>query len=163
MISVSSKSWEQKKININNVEKVKQDYNLSDILAQLVTSRHFDESELTTINNILFLKNIFLKNKDFYKSVELVADSIKNKDKICILGDYDVDGSAATSLFVRFFESIKHPYFFYIPDREKDGYGASKKLFQKLILKKPKLIIMVDCGSSSNEAISFLNKIRLDL
>ena len=55
MISVSSKSWEQKKININNIEKVKQDYNLSNIVAQLVTSRHFDESELTTIKNNLFL------------------------------------------------------------------------------------------------------------
>ena len=77
------------------------------------------------------------------------------------MGDYDVDGSAATSLFVRYFESIKHPYFFYIPDREKDGYGASKKLFQKLFSKKPKLIIMVDCGSSSNEAISFLNKNKI--
>ena len=133
MISVSSKNWEQKKININSVEKVKQDYNLSNIVAQLVTSRNFDENELTTINNNLFLKNVFLKNKDFYKSIELVANSIKNKDKICILGDYDVDGSAATSLFVRYFDSIKHPFFFYIPDREKDGYGASKRLFQKLL------------------------------
>ena len=112
MISVSSKNWEQKKININSVEKVKQDYNLSNIIAQLVTSRNFDENELTTINNNLFLKNVFLKNKDFYKSIELVANSIKNKDKICILGDYDVDGSAATSLFVRYFDSIKHPFFF---------------------------------------------------
>jgi len=68
-----------------------------------------------------------------------------------------VDGSAATSLFVRFFQSIKHPFFYYIPDREKDGYGASKKLFKKLILKKPRLIIMVDCGSTSNEAVEFLN------
>ena len=161
MISVSSKNWEQKRININSVEKVKQDYNLSNIVAQLVTSRNFDENELTTINNNLFLKNVFLKNKDFYKSIELVANSIKNKDKICILGDYDVDGSAATSLFVRYFDSLKHPFFFYIPDREKDGYGASKKLFQKLILKKPKLIIMVDCGSSSNEAIGFLNKNKI--
>jgi len=68
-----------------------------------------------------------------------------------------VDGSAATSLFVRFFENINHPFYYYIPDREKDGYGATKKLFQKLILEKPKLIIMVDCGSTSNEAVDFLN------
>ena len=74
-----------------------------------------------------------------------------------LIGDYDVDGSAATSLFVRFLENIKHPFFYYIPDRTKDGYGASIKLFQKLILKKPKLVIMVDCGSTSNEAINFLN------
>ncbi|MDC3356636.1 DHHA1 domain-containing protein, partial [Candidatus Pelagibacter ubique] len=56
-----------------------------------------------------------------------------------------------------FFEDINHPFFYYIPDREKDGYGATKKLFKKLILEKPKLIIMVDCGSTSNEAIDFLN------
>ena len=83
---------------------------------------------------------------------------MNNNENICILGDYDVDGSAATSLFIRFFDSIKHPFFYYIPDREKDGYGASKKLLQKLILKKPKLIIMVDCGSTSNSAIDFLNE-----
>ena len=161
MISVSGRSWEQKKINYKNVEKIKQDYNFSNILAQLVTFRQFDEAELTSIENNLFLKNIFSKNKDFYNSVELVAKSIKNKDKVCILGDYDVDGSAATSLFIRYFESIKHPFFFYIPDREKDGYGASKKLIEKLILKKPKLVIMVDCGSSSNEAVSLLNKNKI--
>ena len=72
-----------------------------------------------------------------------------------------MDGSAATSLFVKFFESFNYPYFYYIPDREKDGYGASAKLFKKLILNKPKLIIMVDCGSSSNDAIDFLNKNKI--
>ena len=77
------------------------------------------------------------------------------------MGDYDVDGSAATSLFVKFLESINHPFFYYIPDREKDGYGATKKLFQKLILKKPRLIIMVDCGSTSNDAIDFLNENKI--
>ena len=96
--------------------------------------------------------------KTIKNQLKLVINAINNKENICILGDYDVDGSAATSLFVRFFESIKHPFFYYIPDREKDGYGASKELFQKLILKKPKLIIMVDCGSTSNEAIDYLNK-----
>ena len=113
--------------------------------------------ELISINNNLDFNNVFLKNEDFEKSIKIVIDAINKKEKICILGDYDVDGSVATSLFIRFFNSIKHPFFYYIPDREKDGYGASKKLFQKLILKKPKLIIMVDCGSTSNEAIKFLN------
>ena len=92
------------------------------------------------------------------ESIDLVANAINSKENICILGDYDVDGSAATSLFVRYFKSINHPFFFYIPDREKDGYGASKKLFQKLFIKKPKLVIMVDCGSTSNEAVEFLNE-----
>ena len=158
MISVSDKNWKQKKTNKNSVEKLKQDYNFSDILSNLIISRKFDQTEISSIDNSLHLNNIFFKNEDFRKSIELVINSINKKENICILGDYDVDGTAATSLFVRFFKSIKHPFFYYIPDREKDGYGASKKLFRKLILKKPKLIIMVDCGSTSNEAIDFLNK-----
>jgi single-stranded-DNA-specific exonuclease len=61
-------------------------------------------------------------------------------------------------LLVRYFNHIKQKHFFYIPDRVNDGYGASKKLFQRLIIKKPKLIIMVDCGSTSIEAIDYLNQ-----
>jgi len=157
MISVSGKKWEQKKINQNIVDKLKQEYNFSEILSRLIISRKFDKDEIATINTDLDLNNVFLNNKDFRQSINLVVNSINNNEKICILGDYDVDGSAATSLFVKFFEDINHPFFYYIPDREKDGYGATKKLFNKLILGKPKLIIMVDCGSTSNEAIDFLN------
>ena len=157
MISVSGKRWEQKKINQNIVDKLKQEYDFSEILSRLIISRKFDDDEIATINTDLDLNNVFLNNKDFNQSINLVVNSINNNEKICILGDYDVDGSAATSLFVKFFEDINHPFFYYIPDREKDGYGATKKLFKKLILEKPKLIIMVDCGSTSNEAIDFLN------
>ena len=157
MISVSDKKWEQKENNKNLVEKLKQDYNFSEIISNLVVSRKFDSTELTTIDNNLDLHNIFSNNLDFKSSVKIVNESINKGETICVLGDYDVDGSAATSLFIRFFESINHPFYYYIPDREKDGYGATKKLFEKLILKKPKLIIMVDCGSTSNEAIDYLN------
>ena len=156
MISVSGKKWEQKKINQNLVDKLKQDFNFSDILSRLIISRKFEDDEIATINTDLDLNNVFLNNEDFNQSIKLVVNCINNNERICILGDYDVDGSAATSLFVKFLESINHSFFYYIPDREKDGYGATKKLFQKLILEKPRLIIMVDCGSTSNEAIDFL-------
>src|SRR6056300_143440 len=156
MISVSGKKWEQKIINQNFVDKLKQEYDFSEILSRLIISRKFDNDEIATINTDLDLNNVFLNNKDFSQSINLVVNSINNNEKICILGDYDVDGSAATSLFVKFFEDINHPFFYYIPDREKDGYGATKKLFKKLILEKPKLIIMVDCGSTSNEAKSLI-------
>ena len=147
----------KKKNNKNLIEKLKQNYNFSDIFSELVISRNFDENELSSIDNDLKLNNVFFENDDFKKSIKLVENSINKQENICILGDYDVDGSAATSLLIRFFESIKQTFFYYIPDREKDGYGATKKLFEKLILKKPQLVIMVDCGSTSNEAIAFLN------
>ena len=158
MISVSGKKWTEKIINKNSVDKIKQDHGFSEVLAKLVVSKKFNKTEIFNIDNDLELTNKFLNNKDYILASEILTSSIKNKEKICILGDYDVDGCSSTSLLVRFLRFIKQPYFYYIPDREKDGYGASKKLFQKLIQKKPKLIIMVDCGSGSHDAIDFLNK-----
>jgi single-stranded-DNA-specific exonuclease len=158
MISVSGKKWSQEKVNKNLVEKAKQDHVLGDVLSRLVISRNYDTSEIYGINNCQKLTNIFRDDFDFQKASLVLLDSIKNNENICILGDYDVDGACSTSLLVRYFNHINQQHFFYIPDRVKDGYGASKKLFQKLILKKPKLIIMVDCGSTSNDAIEYLKQ-----
>ena len=158
MISVSGKIWTEQKVNKNLIEKFKQDYGLGDILSKLIISRNYDTSEIFGINNNQKLINIFKDDNDFNKASLILINAINNNENICILGDYDVDGACATSLLVRFFTHIHQKHFFYIPDRVKDGYGASKKLFQKLILKKPKLVIMVDCGSTSNEAIDYLNE-----
>ena len=158
MISVSEKNWVEKKINKNLVEKIKQDFNFSDILARLIVLRNYDITEINNINNNLKIINIFNKNSDYIKATDILINSINKKEKICILGDYDVDGASATSLLARYFNYIKHKYFYYIPDREIDGYGASTKLFQKILSKKTKLVIMVDCGSTSNDAIDYLNK-----
>ena len=158
MISVSDKIWTEQKVNKNLVEKFKQDHGLSNILSKLIISRNYDASEIFGINNYQKLINIFKDDKDFDKASLILINAINNNENICILGDYDVDGACSTSLLVRYLNYINQKHFFYIPDRTKDGYGASKKLFQKLILKKPKLIIMVDCGSTSNDAIEYLNK-----
>ena len=158
MISVSEKNWVEKKINKNLVEKIKQDFNFSDILARLIVLRNYDITEINNINNNLKIINIFNKNSDYIKATDILINSINKKEKICILGDYDVDGASATSLLARYFNYIKHKYFYYIPDREIDGYGASTRLFQKILSKKTKLVIMVDCGSTSNDAIDYLNK-----
>ena len=158
IISVSGKKWQEKKINPQLLDKIQQDYNFSKILSKLIISRKFDEYEIHLIEKDLKLSNVFQQNPDFINSLKLLEKAIKNKDNICILGDYDVDGSIATSLFVNLFKSLNHPFFYYIPDRVIDGYGATKKLFEKLILRKPKLVIMVDCGSTSVDAIRYLDK-----
>jgi single-stranded-DNA-specific exonuclease len=161
MISVSGKIWAEQKVNKNLVEKLKQEYGFGDVLSKLIISRNYDASEIYGINNKQKLINLFKDDQDFQKGSKILIDTINNNENICILGDYDVDGVCATTLLVRYFNSINQKHFFYIPDRTEDGYGASKKLFQKLILKKPKLVIMVDCGSTSNEAIEYLNKYNI--
>ena len=161
MISVSGKIWTEQKVNKNLVEKYKQDYGLGDILSKLIISRNYDTSEIYGIKNSQKLINIFNDNYDFKKASSILLDTIKKNENICIVGDYDVDGACATSLLIRYFNYINQNHFYYIPDRANDGYGVSIKLFQKLIIKKPKLIIMVDCGSTSKDAIDFLNTLNI--
>ena len=60
MISVTGRNWEQKKTNRNLIEKFKQVYNFSDILSKLVSTRSFDETEINTIDNQLYLNNVLM-------------------------------------------------------------------------------------------------------
>ncbi len=162
MISVSKKVWSERKISQRLIDKFVQDYTLSPILAKIIISKKFSLEEIYSIKNKINLKNIFKNNIDFISACEIIENSIKNNEKICIFGDYDVDGSCASTLLIKFLTDIKHPFIYYIPDREIDGYGPSIKVFEKLIKKKPQLLIMVDCGSNSREAINYLklNKIK---
>ena len=102
MISVSGKKWQENIVNKNFVKKIQQENNFSGILSKLIVSRNFDENEIYSLKNNLKLTNIFQNNIDFIRSIEILIDAINNNENVCILGDYDVDGSVATSLLVRF-------------------------------------------------------------
>ena len=62
MISVSSRNWEQTKINQNLIDKIKQDHNFSNILSRLIITRNLDVDEITSINNTLKVNNVFVNN-----------------------------------------------------------------------------------------------------
>ena len=157
MESVSGKYWEESKINQRIFEKIKSENNFPDIINKLILLRSFNKEEIFTINNKIKLINPFFRIKDFDVSFNMLKETIEKKGKILIIGDYDVDGIVSTALFIKFLKILNYPYDFYIPDRLKDGYGASLKLIKKLIKKKPNLVIMLDCGSNSNESVELLN------
>ena len=158
MMSVSGKNWEEIKTNHRLVEKIKIENNLNEIQSKLVLSRNYSKEEIFLIKNKIPFNNPFVKTKDFLSGIKLLQNCINNNEKILIVGDYDVDGCVSTSLVVNFFKKNNVNFTYYIPDRFKDGYGASKKLITKLINKyTPELIIFLDCGSNSYEAITYLN------
>ena len=119
MISVSGINWKEKIANKNLIEKLQQKNKFSHILSKLIISRKFDDDEIFSVGNDVEFSNIFKNDLDFINSINLLKESIDKKEEICILGDYDVDGSVATSLFVKFLKNLNHPFFYYIPDREK--------------------------------------------
>ena len=92
--------------------------------------------------------------RDMEKAVERILRAIKNKEKIAVYGDYDVDGITSTSIIKIVLEKLgSHPEI-YIPDRGKEGYGMNMPAIKYLKSKKIKLIITVDCGIRSELEIS---------
>ena len=67
MISVSGKKWIEKKVNKNSIEKIKQDFNFSEIVSKLIISRNFDQNEISSIENPSIIINEFKNDKDFIK------------------------------------------------------------------------------------------------
>ena len=133
MISVSGKDWEEEYIIKRLVEKIKIDHSLNDIQAKIILSRNYSKEEIYLIKNKIDLKNPFHNTKDFLLACELLKKNLKNQNKILIIGDYDVDGCMSTSLLVNFLKEKNANIDYFIPDRFKDGYGASKDLVIKLI------------------------------
>ena len=102
MISVSGNIWQEIRFNRQISQKIKQDYKFSEVLSNLVAHRKFNKDEIYTIENDIDLINPFTKDKDFDLAKELIIDFISLKKKILIIGDYDVDGSVATALLIKF-------------------------------------------------------------
>jgi len=163
MISVSGKNWEELYANKRLVEKIKIDHGLNDIQSRIILSRNYTSEEIHLINNRIELKNPFYNTKDFLQGCELLNKNLNRQNKILIIGDYDVDGCMSTSLLVNFLKKKSARVNFFIPDRFKDGYGANKDLI-KILIKQydPDLIIFLDCGSNSYEAIEYIKTKKIE-
>ena len=97
------------------------------------------------------------------KIVSRIKEAISNNEKIIIYGDYDCDGISATSIMVKTFMKLNYPIYHYIPSRYIDGYGLNVENVKKMAEKGYKLIITVDNGISTFEAIDEANKAGIDV
>jgi len=162
MISISGKNWEEVRVQKRLIDKIKIDFDLTEIQAKIALSRNYTDQDLFLINNEIKFHNPFLKTKDFLLGCELLKNNIENDNNILIIGDYDVDGCMSTSILFNFLNKNNRKVNYYIPDRFKDGYGASKNLIIKLIKKfQPNLTIFLDCGSGSYDAIEYLKSRKI--
>jgi single-stranded-DNA-specific exonuclease len=96
---------------------------------------------------------------DVELAVKTIVSSIKNNEKIAIYGDYDVDGVTATALLVDFFRNIGIETVPYIPSRSDEGYGLNVEAIETLAKQAVKLIITVDCGSTSIVEVARANEL----
>jgi single-stranded-DNA-specific exonuclease len=101
--------------------------------------------------------------KDMQKAVERIFTAVENKEKILIFGDFDADGVTATALLSDFLEYCDADVSWYVPHRIKEGYSIQPDHIQMAADQEIDLIITVDCGVSSHEAIENANLEDIDV
>ncbi len=101
--------------------------------------------------------------KDAIKTVERIELAIERKEKILIFGDYDVDGMTSTSIVLLALLPLGAKINYFLPDREKDGYGISEIAVTKAVAAGYSLIITVDNGTTAHQAAIQAKKLGIDL
>ena len=126
----------------------------ADTLYQLLASRFCDGyKKLKDIPSPELLK-------DSQKAAKRIAKAISNKERITLIGDYDVDGVTSTSIMVLFFREINYPLTAIIPNRFRDGYGISENILQRV---DADLVLTVDNGITAIEAAKICKERGIDL
>lgn len=120
---------------------------------ELLSSRFCEEKKLSHIPSPALLK-------DGVKAAKRIAYAIRNKEKITLVGDYDVDGVTSTAIMADFFSRIPYPLETIIPNRFSDGYGVSPNILDRI---ESDLIVTVDNGISAIEAANICKERGIDL
>jgi len=87
----------------------------------------------------------------------------RNRETVCIYGDYDVDGITGTALLVSFLRQTGFSCRYFIPNRFDDGYGLNREAIQGIIALGADLIVSVDCGITAVDEALFCTGQGIDL
>lgn len=141
----------------------------SPIILQLLYNRGLLSSQTTASEIDEFLNPSYSTMHDplnmlgIKMAVEQIVAALKQEKKICIFGDYDVDGITATAILYETLTGLGAEPFIYFPTREAEGYGLNRDGLEKIKQAGIDLVITVDCGSNSSAEIAYAQEIGLAL
>ncbi|MEG1141606.1 MAG: single-stranded-DNA-specific exonuclease RecJ [Clostridia bacterium] len=153
--------WKINKYNEDEIENSSNKYNISKNLVRLLSSRNFNINNFLNddISNLSDPYNL----KDMKKFVDRVLIAKKNNEKVCIYGDYDVDGITSITVLYKYFKDLNFDISYYLPDRISEGYGLNIDAINKIKDDNISLVITVDCGITAIEEINYANSLGIDV
>ncbi|MDP7330434.1 MAG: single-stranded-DNA-specific exonuclease RecJ [Candidatus Marinimicrobia bacterium] len=140
--------WKIKQPSQDQVTSLKKEFNTSEIIAKVLANRGIES--LKSSHNFFNPSNdqlhdpFIMKNMDI--AVDRISKNIQNQKPILIFGDYDVDGTTGASLLYLGLKDHNAIVEYYIPHREKEGYGLSTGGIDYAQSIGADLLITCDCG-----------------
>lgn len=149
--------------SIRKVNSLQADLKIPDFICSLLIQR--DINSLDKAKNFFRPKLDSLHDPYLMKDMERAVDRVNKgkKEKILIVGDYDVDGTTSTSMLYAYFKQREFDVLYYIPDRYKEGYGVSIESIDYADENSVKLIITVDCGIKAVNEVKYANSKGIDV
>ncbi len=160
------KHWKIKDVSDElPVQRLTDSLNISPILARLLVLRDiqtFNQARQFFRPSIESIHDPFMMDQ-METATTRVITALTENEKICIYGDYDVDGTCATALLYMILKELDANVEFYIPRRLEEGYGLSTAAIDSVKEKGTQLMITVDCGITAIEETDYANKLGIDV
>lgn len=156
--------WLEKATDTEAVSRLSAALGISSLTARVLVARGYGDpdSAYNFLNNtMLELYDPFIL-KDMDKAVFHIKDAVAKGKRICIYGDYDVDGVTATTLLCTYLRSCGASCGCFIPERITEGYGLNMPAI-KTIARQCDLIITVDTGITAVEEVEYAKSLGLDV
>ena len=157
--------WNVKSTVTEKAKKLSKELSLSPVTTQVLINRGLGTKEAIQAflePSLSKLPDPFLLN-DMEKAADRLADAIEKKEKVCIYGDYDIDGSTSIATIVNFLRGFNIDVKYYQPERFTEGYGIHIDAVKKIHKQGTSLLISVDCGTSNIDVAKYCKSVDLDL
>jgi len=148
-----------------DLDQISKRFNISKVLSKILVNR--DIIDYNLIDSFLNPSLEKLHNpksmKDIDKGINILKESILNKEKIRICGDYDQDGNSAVLTLYKGIKRCGGDVDYVIPDRITDGYGINERIVNKAKEDGISLIITCDNGVSAFDAVKLAKELGLKI
>ena len=157
--------WKIKQPSVDHVASLKKEFNTSEIIAKVLANRGIESlkssHDFFNPSNDQLHDPFMMKNMDI--AVNRISKNIQNQKPILIFGDYDVDGTTGASLLYLGLKDLNAIVEYYIPHREKEGYGLSSGGIDYAHSIGADLLITCDCGINAFEPVDYANEHGVDI
>jgi single-stranded-DNA-specific exonuclease len=146
------------------INQLAEELSVSPVISTLLCQRgvvSFEQARAFFRPDLSRLYDPFLM-ADMEKAVNRLQTALKNREKILVYGDYDVDGTTSVAMVYSFIRKYHAGVDYYIPDRYAEGYGVSRQGVDYAIQHGISLIIALDCGIKAVEKVAYARDHQID-
>jgi single-stranded-DNA-specific exonuclease len=164
MQPITERNWRQRQADPEALEALRLS-GLSDLLARLLANRGVCDPQAAQayLNPVLASLNDPFLLSGMEEGVERLCLAISRGERVCVHGDYDVDGVSSVALLLSFFRAVGLDCFSYIPKRLTEGYGLSPHGVNAAFRQGASVLVTVDCGISSVAEALLCREASVDL